>query len=81
MWYVYFLQNPNTKFLYIGSTNNLRRRLHEHSTAQHKSTKGHLPLEIIGFVALPSERQVRMLEKYFKTGSGKSVLKRHILVL
>ena len=34
---------------------------------------------LVAYVAVPTERKARKLEKYFKTGSGKAVLKKRIL--
>ena len=36
-YYVYFLTNKNNKVMYVGVTNDLRRRIHEH---QNKKIKG-----------------------------------------
>jgi hypothetical protein len=36
-------------------------------------------LVLVAYVAVRSERKARELEKYFKTGSGKAVLKKRIL--
>lgn len=38
MFYAYILQNSNTKRHYIGSTNDLDRRLQEHNRGQTRST-------------------------------------------
>ncbi len=79
MWYVYFLENKQKEFLYTGSTNDLMRRFRQHNSAFVQSTRLVLPLELIGYIALPTEVQARKLESYFKTGSGKTVLKKRIL--
>jgi len=34
---------------------------------------------MISYIAVPSEKQARTLEQYFKTGSGRSILKVRIL--
>jgi putative endonuclease len=39
MYYVYLIQNEKSKEIYIGFTNNLRRRLVEHNTNKSRSTK------------------------------------------
>ena len=39
MWIVYLIQNTTTKQIYIGRTNNLKRRLNEHNHGRQKATK------------------------------------------
>ncbi len=79
MWYVYFLENKHKQFFYIGSTDSLTRRLSQHQNGYVISTKRFLPLELVGYIALKTENQARELEQYFKTGSGKAVLRKRIL--
>jgi predicted GIY-YIG superfamily endonuclease len=79
MWYVYFLKSLSHDFLYIGSTNYLRRRLEEHNNGLSVSTKHYVPFEIEAYIAIKTESKARELEKYFKTGSGKAILKKRIL--
>ncbi|MEX0932010.1 MAG: GIY-YIG nuclease family protein, partial [Candidatus Saccharimonadales bacterium] len=80
MWYVYFLKSKvNSKWLYVGSTDNLRRRVKEHGFGFSAATKPYLPVGLAGYIAVPSEKQARNLEKYLKAGSGKTILKKRIL--
>ena len=79
MWFVYVLKSVSNDFIYIGSTNNLNRRLLEHNEGQVPSTKHYAPYEIEAYVAVKTEKRARELEKYFKTGSGKAILKKRIL--
>ena len=71
MWYVYFLRLSNGD-VYVGSTNDLRRRFASHQSGKVISTRRHLPVELISYVAVESEPGVRALERYFKSGSGKA---------
>ena len=80
MWYVYILKSKNTKnWIYVGSTNNLKRRLTEHQTGKSISSKPYLPIILSAYIAVATESQARGLEKYLKTGSGKAILKKRIL--
>jgi putative endonuclease len=79
MWYVYFLKSLSKNFIYVGSTDNLRRRFDEHSRGLCQSTKAYRPLELNAYVAVLTEKKARELEKYFKSGSGKAILKKRIL--
>ena len=75
MWYVYVLQLGNGS-IYVGSTNDLRRRFGLHQRGQVISTKSYLPVNLRSYVAVPTERHARELERYFKSGSGKAFAKR-----
>ena len=79
MWFVYILKSLSHDYIYIGSTNDLDRRLQHHNERLSKSTAPYAPFEIEAYVAVKTEKQARALEKYFKTGSGKAVLKKRIL--
>ncbi|MGO9601860.1 MAG: GIY-YIG nuclease family protein [Candidatus Binataceae bacterium] len=71
MWYVYFLRLSNGD-VYVGSTDDLKRRVGSHRAGQVTSTKVHLPLTLKTYVAVETEVLARSLERYFKSGSGKA---------
>lgn len=71
MWYVYFLQLDNGD-IYVGSTNDLRRRVESHLRGDVTSTGSYLPATLRSYVAVATERIARELERYFKSGSGKA---------
>ncbi|OGY45005.1 MAG: excinuclease ABC subunit C [Candidatus Buchananbacteria bacterium RIFCSPLOWO2_01_FULL_46_12] len=80
MWYVYFLTSKRVKnWIYVGSTNNLRRRFEEHKLGKSLSTQPFLPVYLVAYLAVRTQRKARSLEKYFKAGSGKAILKKRIL--
>jgi len=79
MWYVYVLRSAQQKILYVGSTNNLERRLKEHNQGECLSTKAYRPYVLLISIAFPDEMHARTLEQYFKTGSGRTILKKRIL--
>ena len=79
MWYVYVLKSQTKDFKYIGSTNDLERRLQEHNNGESQSTKHYLPFTLHMYVAVQTEKKARELEQYFKTGSGAAVLNKRFL--
>ena len=81
MWYVYFIENAEKGFMYTGYTSDLRSRLQQHNAGESQSTKHYAPLKLVSYVAVRSEKNAQSLEKYFKTGSGKAILKKRILQL
>jgi predicted GIY-YIG superfamily endonuclease len=78
MWYTYILKMADGEY-YIGSTNDLKRRMEEHTRGRETSTKWRLPVILEAYVAVKSERTARRLEKYLKTSSGKATLRKRIL--
>ncbi len=75
MWFVYFLRLSNGD-IYVGSTNDLRRRITSHEQGQVRSTKAYSPVTLKSYIAVQTEKNARELEKYFKSGSGKAFAKR-----
>jgi putative endonuclease len=78
-WYVYILRSLRKDFIYVGSTDNLQRRLLQHNRGEVQSTKPYAPLMLEAYVAVHTEQKARQIEKYFKAGSGKAILKKRIL--
>ena len=78
MWYVYFLELSNGD-IYVGSTNDLRRRFNSHQSGHVDSTCKHLPAALISYIAVIDEKTARKLERYFKSGSGKASAKKRLL--
>lgn len=54
VWYVYFLQLNNGD-IYVGSTNDLKRRLSSHQAGHVLSTKAYLPVLLRSYVAVEEE--------------------------
>ncbi len=79
MWYVYFLQLANAA-VYVGSTNDLRRRFASHQKGQVPSTRSLRPCVLKSYVAVQDEQLARSLERYFKSGSGKAFVKKRFLL-
>lgn len=78
MWYVYFLLLSN-KDVYVGSTDDLRRRVGSHNRGNIQSTRPYLPSRLLSYIAVEDETQARQLERYFKSGSGKAFAYKRLL--
>jgi putative endonuclease len=78
VWYVYFLELSNGD-IYVGSTDDLRRRVASHQQGHVISTSKYLPLILRSYVAVGDEATARSLERYFKSGSGKAFAKKRFL--
>lgn len=80
MHYVYLLESASdNRRHYTGITSDLKLRLAAHNAGQNPSTRAASPWRLIGYIALANEAKAVMLERYLKTGSGKTFAKRHLL--
>lgn len=76
MWYSYVLQSKKNARLYVGVTDDLRRRFKEHDSGQGgKYTKDNGPFKLIFYEAHINKFDAYKSEKFFKSGYGKEVLK------
>jgi putative endonuclease len=78
MYYTYVLRSEKDSRLYTGSTNDLRKRLSEHNSGSLTSTKSRGPFESIYYEASLNEQDVRVREKYLKSGMGKRYIKNRL---
>jgi len=79
MFYVYVLKSCTDGNLYIGSTNDLRRRLSEHNCGKVRSTKSRRPFELRYYEAFTNEHNARTREfSLKKDGKALGQLKRRI---
>jgi putative endonuclease len=70
MFYVYILQSSKNKSLYIGYTNDLKKRLKEHNDGRSLATKFFRPYKIIFYEAFFSQKDAKSRELYLKSGWG-----------
>jgi putative endonuclease len=79
MHFVYILKSEKNKKLYIGYTNNLRKRFDEHNRGFSKATKPYLPWKIVYYEASLFEEEARKREQNLKLRSNAwNQLKRRI---
>jgi len=71
MHIMYVLKSKKDGKLYIGSTGNLGRRLHEHSLGLVKSTQYRRPLALVYQESFENKSDAQVRERYFK-GGGKA---------
>jgi putative endonuclease len=79
MFYMYILKSEKDGNLYVGSTNDLKRRFKEHNAGDVESTKPRRPLTILYYEAYSLEEEARDREKQLKLrGHALGQLKRRI---
>jgi len=66
MFYIYFIKSKKDEELYIGYTNDLKRRLLEHNKGSNRSTKLRVPFELIYYESYRSEDDARHREHNLK---------------
>lgn len=69
-YYTYILYSLKDNKLYIGSTNDIKRRLTQHSNGQVDSTKHRLPLRLIHYEYFISKEDAEAREIFLKSGFG-----------
>jgi len=74
--YVYVLESLQNNDLYIGCSDDLRKRLGEHNKGLNRSTKSKKPWKIIHYEAYLRKDDALRREHYLKTSQGSRLLKR-----
>ncbi|MBI4135167.1 GIY-YIG nuclease family protein [Candidatus Uhrbacteria bacterium] len=78
-FYVYVLESLKKRAeLYIGYTDNLRKRLEKHNLGAVTSTKRYLPWKLIYYESCLNKMDAQRREKYLKTNQGSRLLKRRL---
>ena len=67
MAFLYILQSDSTGQYYIGSTTDLKRRLHEHLRGQTPSTRGRGPWRLVYQEEFPTLSAARKRERQIKS--------------
>jgi len=75
---LWFLELSNGN-IYVGSTNELRRRMASHQRGHVVSTRKYLPVVLRSYLAVADEVTACRLERCFKSGSGKAFAKKRFL--
>lgn len=76
MCFVYVLKSIRHKWVYVGITFNLNKRLVLHNSGKVFSTKSRLPYKLVYYEIVDGIKSARIREKYFKNNAGKEYLKR-----
>jgi len=69
-YYVYVLKSRQDGKLYIGLTNDLKRRLQEHARGNVKATKGRRYLGLVHYEYFINRQDAAARERYLKSGYG-----------
>jgi len=77
MYYVYSLKCKDG--YYIGCTDDLEDRMERHKRGQVPATAVRLPIKLDFYFVMQDKYKAFEFEKYLKSGSGRTFVKRHLL--
>lgn len=75
MFYVYILKSISCEKSYVGTTNDIIRRLGEHNSGKMAYTKKYKPWKIINVEKYDTLSEARKRESFLKTGAGRRFMK------
>jgi len=74
MIYIYAIRSIKSGWTYVGQTQNVIVRFHQHNNGEEKTTKPYTPFELIYTKECADRLEARKYEKYFKSGEGRKYL-------
>ncbi|MGH9711608.1 MAG: GIY-YIG nuclease family protein, partial [Candidatus Acidiferrales bacterium] len=78
IYYVYILRSRvQEQQTYVGCTQDLRKRMTEHNSGKSIHTNKFKPWELSVYVAFQQKDGAEQFERYLKSGSGRTFMKRH----
>ena len=76
MIFVYALGSLVRNYIYVGQSDHVIRRFHQHNNGLVRTTKPYAPFELIQTWECIDRKSARALEKYYKSGTGKRILRK-----
>jgi putative endonuclease len=76
MQYVYILQSKKDGLLYVGCTEDVKKRIELHNSGKVASTKSRRPFKVIYYEAFTNKQDAFCREQWLKTGWGKNHIKK-----
>ncbi len=75
-YFVYAIKSIERNYIYVGLTNNIKRRFNQHQNKKEKTTAPYSPFRLILVEECNTRAESRKREKYLKSGIGKEYLKK-----
>ena len=76
MYFVYYLRSVKNNDLYIGSAEDVNKRLRQHNGGRVKSTKPYCPWQLLGYEECPTRGEAMKREKLLKSHQQREILKK-----
>ena len=77
-WYTYAFYSEKLDKFYIGSTNNLKRRVKEHKYGKTHTTIRMKDWKLVYYEACLSKKDAQYRERQLKTGFGRGYLRKRL---
>ena len=78
MYYIYVLKSQENGDIYVGYSDDLRRRFVQHNHGGAKYTKAHIPWILVYYEAYKDKKDATKREKELKSHRPKEFLKEHL---
>lgn len=78
LWYTYTLYSKKLDKFYIGSTNDLKRRIKEHKSEKVHTTIRMKDWKLVYYEACLSKKDAQDRERQLKTGFGRGYLRKRL---
>lgn len=75
-YFVYFLLSLKNNDLYVGSTEDIKKRVTLHNAGKVKSTRAYRPWKLVGLEEYSSRSEAVQRERFLKSGQQKEILKK-----
>lgn len=79
MFYVYIISSKVRNYIYVGLSDNVKRRFLQHQKGSNKTTKPYRPFSLVHVEDFSTRAEARKKEKYLKSGTGKEWIKSCLL--
>lgn len=76
MFYTYILMSLSSGRYYIGSCENIEKRIKQHNTGKEKSTKGFVPWKLVHKESFNSRSNAVIRERQLKSWKSRKALER-----
>ena len=78
MKYVYILHSENSEHIYVGLTDDLRKRLDKHNAGEVPHTSKFRPWRLNTYLAFSDETRAVAFERYLKSASGRAFSRKRL---
>jgi len=75
MYFTYAISSLVKSYIYVGISDNPKRRIEQHNKGYNRTTKPHRPFKILLIEKYTTREEARKREKTLKSGFGKEYLK------